>query len=134
MVESGAYSNQELNTLLWVRAAPWMHSAASSSVLCPFCRQPVPGWGAHLPGGCIKLVQALLHAFRPVASHMAAQGLDVRQTALLTAISPDGQGWLLRIGEAGHRAARVVLVDLVLLTPGAVGVAHPSNPENSISQ
>ena len=78
MVESGSYSNQELNTLLWVRAAPWMHSAATSSVLCPFCRQPVPGWGAHLPGGCIKLVQALLHAFRAVALHMAAQGLDVR--------------------------------------------------------
>ena len=78
MVESGAYSNQELNTLLWVPAAPRMHSAASSSVLCPFCRQPVPGWGARLPGGCIKLVQALLHAFRAVASHLAAQGLDVR--------------------------------------------------------
>jgi len=37
------------------------------------------------------------------------QGLDVRQTALVTAISPDGQGWLLRIGEAEHRAARVVV-------------------------
>ena len=78
MVESGAYSNQELNTLLWVRAAPWMHSAASTKVLCPFCRQPVPGWGAHLPSRCIKLVQALLHAFRAVASHLAAQGLDIR--------------------------------------------------------
>ena len=43
MVESGAFSNQELNTLLWVRAALWMHTAASAKVLCPagvpICRE-----------------------------------------------------------------------------------------------
>ena len=45
MVESGAFSDQGLNTFLWVRAAPWMHSTASSSMLCPFGRHLVPGWG-----------------------------------------------------------------------------------------
>ena len=83
MVESGASSNKELNTLLWVRAAPWMHLTASSSVLCPFCRQPVPGWGAHLPGGCIKLAQALLYAFRAVASHLASLGFDIHWRSVI---------------------------------------------------
>ena len=77
MVDSGAFSNQQLNTLLGVRATPLMHSTATSSVLCPFCRQPVPGWGAHLPGGCIKLAQALLYAFRAVASHLASLVFDI---------------------------------------------------------
>ena len=77
MVESDAFSNQELNTLLWVRAAPWMHAAASTNVLCRFCRQPVPGWGAHLPRGCIKLAQALLYAFRAVASHLSSLGFGI---------------------------------------------------------
>ena len=76
-VESGNHSNQEPNTLLWVRAAPWMHSTASTEVLCPFCRVPVPGWGAHLSGACIKLTQALLYAFRAVASHLASLGFDI---------------------------------------------------------
>ena len=78
MAELGAFSNSESNTLLWVRAAPWMHSTASTSVLCPFCRQPGPGLGAHLLGGCIKPTHARLHAFRAVASHLASKGFDIR--------------------------------------------------------
>ena len=83
MVESGAFSNQEVNTFLWVRATPWMHSAASSSVLCLFCRHPVPGWGAHLPGGCVKLAQALLYAFRAVAMHLASLGFNIHWRSVI---------------------------------------------------
>ena len=54
-----------------------------------------------------------------------AQGLDVRQTALVTAISPDGQGWLLRIGEAGHRAARVVVTVPAPQAVELLGADHP---------
>ena len=90
MVESGAFSNQELNTFMWVRAAPWMHSAASSNVLCPFCRLPVPGWGAHLPGGCVKLAQALLYAFRAMASHLVSLGFHVHWRSVIHFVASSG--------------------------------------------
>ena len=54
-----------------------------------------------------------------------AQGLDVRQNAPVTAISPDDQGWRLRVHETEHRAVRIVVTVPAPQAVELLGVDHP---------
>ena len=54
-----------------------------------------------------------------------AKGLDVRQNAPVTAISPDTGGWLVRINETEYRAARVVVTVPAPQVADLLGVDHP---------
>ena len=54
-----------------------------------------------------------------------AKDLEVHQNAQVTALSPTPQGWLLRIGETIHRAARVVVTVPAPQAVALLGVDHP---------
>jgi hypothetical protein len=53
-----------------------------------------------------------------------ARGLDVRQNAQVTAVLPTDDGWVLRIGDAHLRAARVVITVPAPQVAGLLGGDH----------
>lgn len=54
-----------------------------------------------------------------------AQGLEVRQRAEVTALRPDEGAWMLRVRDAWHRAARVVVTVPAPQVAGLLGADHP---------
>jgi renalase len=51
-------------------------------------------------------------------------GLDIRQNAQVTGVTPAGQGWLLRIGDTEHSAARVVITVPAPQVAALLGTDH----------
>jgi len=54
-----------------------------------------------------------------------AGGLDIRQTAQITALRPVAGGWNIQVGDTRHRAARVVLTIPAPQVAGVLGADHP---------
>ena len=88
------------------------------------------GAAAAWPDGSGRARMVGVPGMSALAGAMAA-GLDVRQGAQVTAVRPAGVGWRLRVGDAEHRADRVVVTVARAAGGGPAGRGSPAGRQRS---